>query len=211
MNQDPNNPVAPQAPGFANPAAAAAPDLGATPAAPATSEAPTTPAPEAPATPEAAPAPAPEAPAAEAPVTPDVPTIDPSLLQQAIADVPEEAAATTPDAPSAVPLDNAAPATPEATAVDTSLFAGAAPAADLSATPANVAAMAPNPTPGEAEQKSTPSVAFNDPASQPDAAKPHEIKMPAFVEKLKKNPVVLIIGGSAIIIIALVLIIAFAV
>lgn len=137
---------------------------------------------------------------------PEVPTIDPSLLQQAIADVPTEATANMPNVPTAVPIDNPMPSTPEAPAVDTSLFTGAAPAADLSS-PAETANSIP--MPDETAQKTTPSVAFNDPATQPDAPQPHQIKMPAFIDKLKKNPVALIIGGSFIIIIALVLIIAF--
>lgn len=132
---------------------------------------------------------------------PEAPTIDPSLLQQAIADVPTEATTNMPNAPTAIPIDNPMSNTSEAPAVDTSLFMGATPAADLSSSGI--------PMPDETAQKTTPSVAFNDPATQPDAPQPHQIKMPAFIDKLKKNPVALIIGGSFIIIIALVLIIAF--
>ena len=188
MNQDPNNPVAPNpaAPintGFANPAAAAAPSMEAPAAAP------------------------------TAPAMPDGPTIDPALLQQAIADVPDEALATTPEVPSAVPLDNIgaeAQATPEINPLTT-----ATPAADFSAgdpaaaTPDTAAAgVVPNP---DDQQKTTPSVAFNDPANQPDAPAPHGFKKPAFIDKLKEKPVLLIVGGATIVIIALVLIIAFAV
>ena len=64
-----------------------------------------------------------------------------------------------------------------------------------------------NPADGE-PQKTTPSVAFNDPAQQPDAA-PHKFKKPSFLEGKKINPVVAIIAGSAIVIIALIVIIAF--
>lgn len=187
MNQDPNNPVAPNpaAPintGFANPAAAAAPSM------------------EVPAVPTA-------------PAMPDGPTIDPALLQQAIADVPDEALATTPEVPSAVSLDNIGAetqATPEVNPLTT-----ATPAADFSASEpatatsdATAAGAVPNP---DDQQKTTPSVAFNDPANQPDAPAPHSFKKPAFIDKLKEKPVLLIVGGATIVIIALVLIIAFAV
>lgn len=195
MNQDPNNPTmpnpAPVAPGFANPAAAATPNLAA-------------PAPEMPVAPVAP----------EAPAMPEAPTIDASLLQEAIADVPDEAAATTPETPSAVPLDNlGAPA--EAPAEEVSPFAGAAPAMDTPVaptpeTPADPNAAPVNPTAPTADEgaKNPPSVAFNDPAQQPDAKSHASIQIPAIVEKLKANPVALIVGGALIIIIALVLIIA---
>ncbi len=190
MNQDPNNlaapnPVAPMSatPGIQNPAAAAAPIM--------------------------------QAPAATpvAPTMPEGPTIDPAILQQAIADVPDEALATTPDVPSAVSLNNLggeAPATPDVNPLTTT-----APSADFSADPTANAAQAADPTaatlPTEEQSKTTPSVAFNDPANQPDAPAPHSLKTPAFIDKLKERPVLLIVGGATIIIIALVLIITFAV
>ena len=210
MNQDPNNPVmptagAPVAPDFTNPATAAAPVLSAAPVAP---EMPAAPAmPETPATPEAStmsetPA-MPGTPTVDAtPTMPEAPTIDPTLLQQAIADVPEEAGATTSE-PHPATIEN--PATPEV-----SPFTTAAPAADFTAAPETPAPAPAEPSPVAPEaQKSTPSVAFNDPASQPDA-KPHEIKLPK-IDLKKVNPVVLIVACSAIIIIALILILAFAV
>ena len=153
-------------------------------------------------------APIAEAPAApEAPAMPEAPSIDPSLLQQAIADVPEEAATTTPDTPSAIPLDNLGTAAPEAPttsdpSTDFNPLTAAAPAADFST---------PTATLTDDAQKTTPSVAFNDPASQPDAPAPHNVQLPSFIANLKNRPVVLIVGGSLIIIIALVLIIAFAI
>ncbi len=164
---------------------------------------------EAPAT--EAPAAAPEAPAAPeaAPAAPEVPSLDPSLLQQAINDVPDEAAATTPDVPSAVSLDNLGT---EAPAPEVNPLTTAAPAADFS-TPESPAAPAdPATAPADEAQKSTPSVAFNDPASQPDAPKHGKnIDLSKFTERVKQHPMPFIIGGGAIIIIGLVLILAFAV
>ena len=227
MNQEENNPVIPQA-GFTNPAANAAPAVPTTPApampvAPepiAPTPAPTPEMPSAPApapemptapapTPETSPAPAPT-PAPQAPVTPDVPTIDPSLLQQAIADVPEEAATTASEAPAPVDL-NATPSletTPETPAAETSPFTTAAPTADLTSPEP-----APATTTAESVEapKATPSVAFNDPAQEPDAKPKKPVKTPAFIEKLKKNPVALIVIGATVIIVALILIIAFAI
>lgn len=195
MNQDPNNPVmqnpaAPQPPvepmmdpsqSF-NPAAAAAPDLGGQPMAP-----------QAPMMENPAPVP-------EAPAMPEMPTIDANLLQEAIADVPDGVNPNPEEAP-AVSVENPTGATPEAPA-DASPFTTAAPTMDTTPT------ADPNATPADGEQKSTPSVAFNDPATQPDAT-PHQIKKPSFLDGKKINPVVLIVAGSAIIIIALIVIIAF--
>ncbi|MBQ3275045.1 hypothetical protein IJH46_01325 [Candidatus Saccharibacteria bacterium] len=205
MNQDPQNPI--------NPATAAAPSL----------------------TPDPSLA-MPSAPAMGTPVTPagpiDAPTLDPSLLQQAINDVPEEAAETTPPVPSAVNLSNLGDATPAPAPISApsmdpmmganpmaapaapSPFATAAPAADFSA-PAPEAPVDPSVDPNAAMNpafaeapKTTPSVAFNDPAQAPE--KPG-FKKPAFLDGKKINPVILIVGGGALIIIALVLILAFAV
>ena len=186
MNQDPNNPVAPnlvtppEAP--INPAAAAAPTLDPAPtfnAAPAMS-------PEATVTPEA-------------PAMPEAPTLDPSLLQQAIADVPEEAAATTPDIPSAVTLDSLGNATEQP-----------APEAVPSSMPTDPTTGAP--VVADEATKTTPSVAFNDPAQQPDAAKHGKnIDLGKLLETIKQRPVLAIVGGGALIIIILVLILAFAI
>ncbi len=196
MNQDPmnpgmQNPVQPQMPvepmmnptqSF-NPAAAATPDLG-MPASPEMA------APQAPITGNPAPA-IPEAPAG----IPEMPTIDPALLQEAIADVPD-GATPAPEQPAAVSVEGPAP--------DESPFATAAPTMDTNPTPEQPT------TPAEGEpQKTTPSVAFNDPASQPDGATAHRIKKPSFLDGKKINPVVAIVAGSAIIIVALILVIAF--
>ena len=119
--------------------------------------------------------------APEPPVTADAisaPTIDSSLLQQAINDVPD--------------ANGNLPPTP----ADSSVI----PSAD---------AAAPAPFTEEAP-KATPSVAFNDPAQAPDAPKPFSPKKPSFLDGKKINPVILIVAGSAIIIIALVILIAFA-
>ena len=156
-------------------------------------------------------APAPEAPAAPeaAPAAPEVPSLDPSLLQQAINDVPDEAAATTPDVPSAVSLDNLGT---EAPAPEVNPLTTAAPAADFSTPEAPAAPADPATAPADEAQKSTPSVAFNDPASQPDAPKHGKnIDLSKFTERVKQHPMPFIIGGGAIIIIGLVLILAFAV
>ena len=216
MNQDPNNPitpnpVVPETP--INPAAAAAPTLdttptpNATPAFGATSASDAMPSPTMPET---------------APAMPEAPTLDASLLQQAIADVPEEAAATTPDVPSAVSLDNLN-ASPDPAAVPTaeaSPFASAAPSANFAApetepTTTQTPPVDPTintPVVGEEATKTTPSVAFNDPAQQPDAAKhSKDINLGELFEKIKKRPVLAIVGGGAIIIIILVLVLAFAV
>ncbi|MBR2587059.1 hypothetical protein IKE71_01640 [Candidatus Saccharibacteria bacterium] len=193
MNPDPNNPI--------NPAAAAAPSL-TPPVAPAMPAAPTSTPQVAVPTPETT-VPAPEA----APTTPEVPTIDPSLLQEAIADVPEEATATAPEVPSAVPLDNLTPAAEAVPTPEPAPFIGATPTADLTSPAADLTAA---PTPEDVDQKATPSVAFNDPATQPDAAR-HELKKPGAIDLKKINPVVAIIVGSTLVIIALVLIIAFAI
>ena len=191
MNQDPNNPIAP------NPAAPQMPtDLGGTMSNPATAATPTLDA-----TPTTS-------------AIPEVPTIDASLLQEAIADVPEEAAATTPNVPSAVSLDNIA-ADPAASAgPEASPFSSAAPAANFStpeeapATPADPNAA---PTDGEA-QKTTPSVAFNDPAQQPDAGKGgKKIDLSGIVEKIKSRPMLAIFGIGTVVIVALILILAFAI
>ena len=193
MNPDSQNPI--------NPAAAAAPSLTPTP------DAPTMPA---------------------GPVA--VPTLDPSLLQQAINDVPDEATEGAPVVPSAVNINNLgdapapAPEAPMMTdpmmaapAADFSTpspFATAAPAADFSApapeAPVNPSANTAAGVPGFAEpQKTTPSVAFNDPAQAPEPQK--GFKKPAFLEGKKLNPVLLIVLGGAIVIVALVLLLAFAV
>ena len=205
MNQEPNNPVAPnlvtppEAP--INPAAAAAPTLDPTPTfntAPAMS-------PEANVTPEA-------------PAMPEAPTLDPSLLQQAIADVPEEAAATTPDIPSAVTLNSLGNATEQPAApAEASPFTGAAPSANFAAPEAEPSSMPTDPTTGapvvaDEATKTTPSVAFNDPAQQPDAAKHgKDIDLGKLLETIKQRPVLAIVGGGALIIIILVLILAFAI
>lgn len=223
MNQDPNNPIAPnpivpETP--INPAAAAAPTLSAAPAstvdptidaAPVSNAMPTldSTAPS-PTTPEATPA------------VPEVPTLDASLLQQAIADVPEEATATAPNAPSAVPL-NDLNTVPDATATpntEPTPFTGAAPSANFTTPEAGLVtnqspAMDPTtntPIVGEEATKTTPSVAFNDPAQQPDAAKhSKDINFSGLLEKIKKRPVLAIVGGGALIIIVLVLVLAFAI
>ena len=213
MNQDPNNPiaptpnapapeapVAPATPDFSNPAAAAAPvmDMGAAPA------------PEVPAAPEATVAP--EAPAAPeaAPAMPEAPSIDPSLLQQAINDIPDETAATAPEVPSTVPLDNLG--AEEAPAPEVNPLTTAAPAADFSTPEAPTAPADPNAAPTNDAQKTTPSVAFNDPASQPDAPKHgKDIDFSKLSDKIKQHPMPFIIGGGFIIIVGLVLILAFAV
>ncbi|MBR5389543.1 hypothetical protein IK146_03220 [Candidatus Saccharibacteria bacterium] len=194
MNQDPNNPIA------SNPATPQMPtDLGGTMSNPAAAATPTL---------DAAPAPS---------AIPEVPTIDASLLQEAIADVPEEAAATTPNVPSAVSLDNIAATDPMAPAAspETSPFSGAAPAANFSApeeTPATPAD--PNATPANDSeaQKTTPSVAFNDPAQQPDAGKGgKKVDLSGVVEKIKSRPMLAIFGIGTIVIVALILILAFAI
>ena len=194
MNQDPNNPImpnsaAPQMPinptAMPNPAAAAAPSL------------------------EPTPAPA-------APAMPEAPTLDASLLQEAIADVPEEAAATTPDVPSAVSLDNIGATFETTTAAsnpaDASPFATAAPATNFDTSDATQA-ISTDPNNMTAETpKATPSVAFNDPAQQPDNGKHGKnINFSDIVEKLKKHPALVIFGGGFLIIIILILILAFAI
>ena len=156
-----------------------------------------------------------------APSVPEVPTIDPSLLQQAIADVPEEATATAPEVPPAVPLDNLGATAPEATTpvvenVEPSPFTNATPAADFNTpdttTQTPTAPADPNAVLPENEAtKTTPSVAFNDPAQQPDTTKPKNVNFSKIADGIKKRPVVAILVGGAIIIISLVLILAFAV
>ncbi|MBQ3261348.1 hypothetical protein IJH29_01690 [Candidatus Saccharibacteria bacterium] len=192
MNPDQNTP---QTNGF-NPAAAAAPNL---------SPAPNPSVPETPAMPPA-----------DSSFPPDAPTIDPSLLAQAINDVPEEAAATTPAAPSAVSLDNLAESDASDSTSDTSndlsAFTSAAPAAEFTDQ-----STASNPNTAEAQtidepQKQTPSVAFNDPAQMPDKPAAYQPSKPSPLDKLKKiNPLILIGVGGALLILALILIIAFAV
>lgn len=217
MNQDPNNPTAPspvippEAP--INPAAAAAPSLDVAPTPEGTPMEPAMPtAPEAPVMPAAP----------EAPAMPEAPTLDPSLLQQAIADVPEEAAVTTPEVPSAVPLDNLGNTAEQPVApAETSPFTGAAPSANF-ATPEAEAEAEPAPAPTDPTtgtpiatdeaNKTTPSVAFNDPAQQPDDVKhAKDIDFSKLIEKIKQRPVIAIIGGGAIIIVILILILAFAI
>lgn len=163
----------------------------------------------APAMPEAPVAPAaPDFSNPAAAAAPETPSIDPSLLQQAINDVPDEAAATTPDVPSAVSLDNLG--AEETPAPEVNPLTTAAPAADFS-TP-DVTAAPVDPTAPADQQKTTPSVAFNDPASQPDAPKHgKDIDLSKLTEKVKQHPMPFIIGGGIIIIIGLVLILAFAV
>ncbi|MBQ6130700.1 hypothetical protein IJI72_03385 [Candidatus Saccharibacteria bacterium] len=206
MNPDSNAPLTPTPP---NPATLATPPLTPAPA----------PAPEA-AVPLTAPTPAPEmAPLAASPL-PEAPTFDPSLLQEAIADVPKEATENPlPDA-SATPLDSLGSASPFANVAAPSADFTTAPSADLSPAPADgVSAGTPDASFADAP-KSTPSVAFNDPAAAPDAPapgtepktqKPGTIDLSQISDKVKKlNPIILIVGGSAIIIIGLVLLIAFA-
>ncbi len=194
MNQDPNNPimsnpVAPQLPTnptvMSNPAAAAAPSLESTPA-------------------------------TAAPTMPEAPTLDVSLLQEAIADVPEEAAVTTPDVPSAVSLDNigAASGTPNmaGNTSDVSPFTATTSTTDFyTSDTAQTASTDINNMSAE-EPKTTPSVAFNDPAQQPDNEKHRkDINLSSIAEKLKKHTVLVVFGGGFIIILILVLILAFAV
>ncbi|MBQ6396255.1 hypothetical protein IJH89_01570, partial [Candidatus Saccharibacteria bacterium] len=115
--------------------------------------------------PEASPLPPAPSPSPTEPSAPlAVPTLDPSLLQEAIADVPSEATPATGDAPS--PFSVTAP---------NADFSETAPGESVS--PLEAAASteegAPAPaSPFESGKKSTPSVAFNDPASQPDAPAP---------------------------------------
>lgn len=146
-----------------------------------------------------------------------VPTLDPSLLQEAIADVPSEAAPTNDDAPS--PFSVTAP---NADFSETSPGESVSPLEAATSTEEEVSAPT---SPFESEKRSTPSVAFNDPASQPDApapgtdpgkAKGLNLSTPEFLSKAleegkKINPVILIVAGSAVIIIGLVLLIAFAI
>lgn len=158
-------------------------------------------------------------PATEASSVPAAPTIDPSLLQQAIADVPKEATQN--------PLPDASATTLDAlsSADSSSPFSNiSAPSADFSTTPSDPSltgstedATATDTSFAES-QKSTPSVAFNDPASAPDAPAPGKepnapakgnIDLSQVTDKLKKiNPVILIVGGSAFVIIGLILLIA---
>ena len=222
MNQDPNNPTAPnpampQTPAMpSNPAAAAAPMVNSAP-----TPAPAPAAPAAPATPAA-----PEAPATpETPAAPEAPALDDALIRQAIADVPEEATASTADSSSpAVSLDNldaASTATSDGTtSSDASMFTTAMPSAGFETTTQDTQAAATNPAdpnavPTDAEQqKNPPSVAFNDPAQQPDADnKKHgkDINFSEIFEKIKKRPMLSIIVGGTIVIVALVLILAFAI
>lgn len=153
-------------------------------------------------------APAPE-PAQSMP--PQAPTIDPSLLQEAINDVPEEA--TAPQAgPQAMTLEsiNTAQSSPASTpqemppveTADASPFASAAPTANFSS-----ANTYETPT---SEPVQPPSVAFNDPAAAPDKPKTG-LQAPIKIDFKKINPVYLIVGGGAFIIIALILILAFAI
>lgn len=113
------------------------------------------------------------------------PTLDPTLLQQAINDVPDASLPTQETTPTVNP--------------DTT---SATPTADFSSPSPD----APSPTNSDS---TPPSVAFNDPAQTPDTKKP-QFKKPAFLENKKINPVIVIVAGSAIVIIGLVLLIAFA-
>ena len=166
--------------------------------------------PHAPLDPTVPPAPAPDlsAPAmASAPVSPMAPEA-PAAPMMAAPDLSAPAPMAPDPSLGAAPAAPGFEAAPAAAPMDASMNPAmmAAPAAN----PSLVAAQTiPGPDPFAAPAQSTPSVAFNDPAQAPDA--PQFGKKPSPFDFIKKvNPVVLIVGGGLIVIIALVLILAFA-
>ena len=230
MNPDPQNPQTPDIAGF-NPAAAAAPSFSAVPPTldPTLANSqipnPTMSTPLAPNAPVAA------SPAFNSPITaplaqdfsstqlapdasaspqldtssfpPETPTLDSSLLAEAIKDVPAEAA-VSPDANSPSPEANMASFAAAPASVDPSI-----PSSPMTDPTAPVATLS---NPLFEEPKQPPSVAFNDPAQMPDKPPVYNPSKPSFMDKLKSaNPVVLIFVGCTIVIVALVLILAFAV